>query len=229
MLKTCKKCQKQKPFTSFSNRKKSKDGKAYSCKECRKIIERRYKDTRNKINNHKTQIKLIHIRQLKATTPCKDCNKFFPYYYVLDFDHLTKKNYKISLIARSTHSLEYLKNEINKCDLVCANCHRNRTHERKRNKVNSNVRVEKNKQIINKLKMLPCTDCGLTYNPWQMDFDHLDSSQKIDNISELLCRGVSISKIKQEIEKCELVCVNCHRIRTFVKLNEQRICPAQAS
>ena len=62
-----------------------------------------------------------------------------------------------------------------------------------------------------KLKAAPCTDCGVCYPPYVMDFDHLRDKRRL--ISRL--RGVSTKLLLSEVAKCELVCSNCHRIRTF--------------
>ena len=61
-----------------------------------------------------------------------------------------------------------------------------------------------------------CTDCGNWYPPCVMDFDHLSS--KVDNVSKIVSKG-SWDKLIDEIMKCELVCSNCHRIRTFTRFN----------
>jgi hypothetical protein len=55
-------------------------------------------------------------------------------------------------------------------------------------------------------------DCGGTFRYWQMDFDHL--RDKSFNIGES-ARVKELEQVKKEIEKCELVCANCHRTRTF--------------
>lgn len=59
----------------------------------------------------------------------------------------------------------------------------------------------------------PCTDCGVRYPYYVMDYDHLDSSIKEDNIGNLIKSGKK--KVLDEIKKCELVCSNCHRQRTY--------------
>lgn len=66
---------------------------------------------------------------------------------------------------------------------------------------------------INSIKLItPCTDCKTIYPPCCMDFDHLDASTKLGSINKL--RTASWEKLKAEIAKCELVCSNCHRVRT---------------
>ena len=69
---------------------------------------------------------------------------------------------------------------------------------------------------INERKNLPCPDCGRTYHPCQMDFDHKDPSQKLGGINELLKNG-TWEEVVAEMDKCEVVCSNCHRLRTWTK------------
>ena len=60
-----------------------------------------------------------------------------------------------------------------------------------------------------------CADCGINYPYYVMDFDHLHSKEA--NISALI-NTCSMRKIRAEIDKCEVVCANCHRQRTFSRL-----------
>jgi len=63
-----------------------------------------------------------------------------------------------------------------------------------------------------------CVDCGFSGRefPYVLDFDHIDSSVvKKFNVGSWSHSVLSIEAIKREIEKCELVCANCHRKRTF--------------
>ena len=64
-----------------------------------------------------------------------------------------------------------------------------------------------------------CTDCGVIYpgEPWLTDFDHVRGIKKY-NISQMLTRG-SWTLLKEEIAKCELVCLVCHRRRTASRGN----------
>jgi hypothetical protein len=70
-----------------------------------------------------------YIKTYKEITPCADCGDCFPY-YVMDFDHLGDKSFAISRYKTVTNSLERVREEIAKCELVCSNCHRVRTHLR---------------------------------------------------------------------------------------------------
>lgn len=70
------------------------------------------------------------VRDAKAK-PCMDCKQYFPY-YVMDFDHQRDKAFLVSRHIWSTLALHRLQEEIDKCEVVCANCHRERTHGPKR-------------------------------------------------------------------------------------------------
>ena len=61
----------------------------------------------------------------------------------------------------------------------------------------------------------PCVDCGINYPYYVMDFDHV-RGQKHANVMELVST-LSKKKIDEEIAKCEIVCSNCHRIRTYMR------------
>ncbi len=73
------------------------------------------------------------IRDAKSV-PCADCGRLYPY-YVMDFDHRPGE-YKLFAVSAAVtsvrRSLEALRAEIAKCDVVCANCHRERTHQRRK-------------------------------------------------------------------------------------------------
>lgn len=72
------------------------------------------------------------IEELKRNKQCVDCKRIYPS-WVMDFDHLDGEK-KIDSISRmavtNTSSFEKILIEIAKCELVCANCHRQRTHDR---------------------------------------------------------------------------------------------------
>ena len=72
-----------------------------------------------------------------------------------------------------------------------------------------------------KLENSVCTDCQISYPPHILDFDHL--RDKKFQLSGTVANGRTIDTIKQEIAKCELVCANCHRHRTFMRsINQSR-------
>lgn len=79
----------------------------------------------------------------------------------------------------------------------------------------NNRRANRIKWLQNLKKDKPCLDCNKIYEPYCMDFDHVpDKGQKICSVSRMLLSNASKEKILQEIQKCDLVCILCHNIRT---------------
>lgn len=68
---------------------------------------------------------------------------------------------------------------------------------------------------VAELKSKPCMDCGFQFKPWQMDFDHRDHLMKSMEISKMIVRCMPKERIVAEVAKCDLVCANCHRDRTY--------------
>lgn len=82
----------------------------------------RQRSKRNKIRSY--------VQKVKQQSPCVDCGENYPY-WMMDFDHVhSDKFFNIAAYQAYTDSIDRVKEEISKCDLVCANCHRNRTHFR---------------------------------------------------------------------------------------------------
>ena len=87
-------------------------------------------------------------------------------------------------------------------------------------------RYQKNTEFLNEIKMSMggCADCGYNEHPAALDFDHLPGSVKLFNIGQEKYR--SQKQLREEIAKCELVCANCHRIRTVTRHAENAADPS---
>ena len=70
-----------------------------------------------------------YIKNIKESNPCMDCGEFYPF-YVMHFDHIYDKNGSVSDLSRASSSIERIQREIDNCELVCANCHAERTYSR---------------------------------------------------------------------------------------------------
>lgn len=73
---------------------------------------------------------------------------------------------------------------------------------------------------VRQLRDNPCADCGGRFPPECMDFDHVRGKKKF-NVS-LKGNWTSKKRIDEEIAKCELVCANCHRVRTTERSRERQ-------
>ena len=82
-------------------------------------------------------------------------------------------------------------------------------YKRYRNKYKLNIQ----KRIYQYLKDNPCIKCGES-NPVVLELDHRDPKLKEFNISSAPTRRVSVKKLDGELAKCDVLCANCHRIKT---------------
>src|SRR4051812_29819862 len=69
--------------------------------------------------------------------------------------------------------------------------------------------------MVRELKDAPCEDCGVQYPPWVLDWDHRPGEKKLFNIAAASARNTEV--VLAEIAKCDLVCANCHRQRTYLR------------
>jgi hypothetical protein len=172
--------------------------------------EQRVRDTKSQIRADK--LRREWVNSLKQD-PCFDCGNRFPP-YVMDFDHRpgTDKAHAImscvSMLATRVPRATVLA-EIAKCDLVCSNCHRERTHQRQPEQANPRRTV----MLVRRLKKAPCADCSRRYPHYIMDFDHRAGVVKTARVANLMM-SASKQRVLDEIVKCDLTCSNCHRERT---------------
>ncbi len=68
------------------------------------------------------------LAEIKTASGCVDCGE--KNHIVLDFDHIRDKKYNVSRMIHDGFSWKAIMKEIQKCEVVCANCHRIRTHQR---------------------------------------------------------------------------------------------------
>jgi hypothetical protein len=73
------------------------------------------------------------------------------------------------------------------------------------------------KLAVNAMKSVPCADCGGTFHPCAMDFDHRVSVDKSHDIGAMVSGGAALETIIREASKCDVVCANCHRVRTWAR------------
>ena len=103
----------------------------------------------------------------------------------------------------------------------CMKLYRKEYYER-----NKQSHLDRNKKSMARMRLFilerksaSCSDCGVTYpgEPWLMEFDHRQRSDKREEINMSLRSG-SMKRLIEELDKCDLVCVVCHRRRTAQSL-----------
>lgn len=133
--KVCRKCNQEKPLEEFGFRAKNADKRSNKCKECvrndtqawREADPERYRLSKQASQQATAAVNKAWIRDYLQSHPCVDCDESD--WVVLEFDHLGDKT---EALGRMIHrlSLKRIKEEVMKCNVVCANCHRRRTYNR---------------------------------------------------------------------------------------------------
>ena len=85
------------------------------------------------------------------------------------------------------------------------------------------IRIAFYKKVVNRYKMLKgCQGDDCHYNnhnipfiPEILHFDHIDRSKKVKGISHMIHGNMNFKKIKNEIRKCQVLCANCHIVKTL--------------
>lgn len=91
---------------------------------------------------------------------------------------------------------------------------KNKESEREKAKDRQSIRRKEFKKWFKEFKTtLKCSICGFSH-PAALDFHHKDPSTKEFNLGAIGC-SVSKEKIIEEIEKCDILCANCHRIHHY--------------
>jgi len=217
----CCMCHEDKPESEFAYRRIATGELQDQCRACQAAYRREhYLSNRPlyiarevaRIEGYRLQNRIL-LRDYLLTHPCVDCAESDV--VVLEFDHretAQKRNAVTYLAARKPWHIVAL--EIAKCDVRCANCHRIRTALQFAWGVpGRHAYRDRNRALVNNfLREHPCVDCGIT-NPIVLEFDHRDPTQKEHEIARLIA-DASWERLKQEIEKCDVRCANCHRRRT---------------
>jgi hypothetical protein len=76
--------------------------------------------------------------------------------------------------------------------------------------------------FLRDLRRVPCDDCRKMFQPHMMDFDHRDPGKKLFTIAGGHALLMSRAGLIAEIEKCDIVCANCHALRTYASLMDRR-------
>ncbi len=129
--KICTKCKFEKDLQSFHTRKQSKDGLAFWGRKCFKSHwkTRYYENPEHYLSNHSESRNKLREQNARkvfeylANHPCLTCGEFDP--IVLEFDHRGRsdKIESIPMLIRNS-SWKRIESEFQKCDVLCANCHR---------------------------------------------------------------------------------------------------------
>lgn len=125
-MKKCSKCKETKELSSFNKHSARKDGLQTFCRDCERMRKKKYYQEHPekflKYNQKKRQRAKTWLNGYKASHPCVVCGEScIP---CLDFHHIHDKVSGIGAILCEQRSIPKLAEEIKKCVVLCANCHR---------------------------------------------------------------------------------------------------------
>ena len=132
-MKMCNRCNLEKPLTEFN--KKRESGPQPYCKPCQSDYQKQFYEGNRVVNldviyasrkKRKKEIRLF-LAEFYGTHPCVDCGETD--LLVLEFDHVTGKEFGINEAIRDVIPVSRIKEELQKGEVRCANCHRRLTAE----------------------------------------------------------------------------------------------------
>lgn len=149
----------------------------------------------------------------------------------LDFHHTSQKRANVSKLVNAGYGVDRLKEEISKCEVLCANCH-HKEHHPLGNRSTDLDQVEfptqeGNEELVFRAKRRRraelrqwvfvytvrsggCQVCG-EEDPRCLEFHHENPDEKGNTIGQMIVYQPTISDLMGEIEKCTILCRNCHR------------------
>jgi hypothetical protein len=181
-------------------------------------------------------------RQYKTKIRCIRCGENDP--ACLQFHHRNRDEKKINIATYvfQAANLEKFIQELNKCDVLCANCHWREHWQERDESADTFEYTELQQQLLEtqgwraRLKIkrriyqldgviwfnrykrtLTCNSCGAAH-PACLQFHHIDSRNKYSEVGNLVYKVTNIDKLKREIDKCEVLCANCHAKRHWKEI-----------
>ena len=135
-LRRCGGCGELKPIHDFNWRRKAKGQRDNMCRPCRATYKRqhylankqRYIAQAAQSKRRQRRRRTLYLLRYFEDHPCIDCGETDP--VVLEFDHLRDKSFDITQ-GLDFRNWQSILDEIEKCEVVCANCHRRRTCQRR--------------------------------------------------------------------------------------------------
>jgi hypothetical protein len=186
-----------------------------------------YKNKQDRIASkeyRRTQLREWFSQLKRERFACERCTEERP--AAIDFHHPDSKSAGVSQMVNHGYSKRRIRDEIKRCMVLCANCHR-REHDTTsqpatpedperiattiRNAPNTRLRERRRDWVAAyKYHSEGCTRCDVS-DPICLDFHH--EGEKTMGIARMLSERCSLDEIRQEIDNCVLLCANCHRVK----------------
>ncbi|ELY88017.1 homing endonuclease associated repeat-containing protein [Natrialba taiwanensis] len=145
------------------------------------------------------------LTERKRERGCSRCDVDTP--ACLDFHHIDAmtKEMAVGRMVTFGYGKDALRDEIEKCEVLCANCHREIHY--------TPPKRELRKWTDDQKRAVGCNRCGET-DPACLDFHHT-SDEKEATVAQLVSNNRSKERVRSEIERCCVLCSNCHRMEHY--------------
>lgn len=170
------------------------------------------------------------VNEQKSERGCSQCVEDDPACLDLHHRNSDEKEMTISTMITYGHGKESLQAELEKCEVLCANCHRAEhdmipdgvaeTGVSEEAKIAlsdgdgweavSNHPARQRSFVFHYKQRTGCNRCDAS-RPGCLELHHLDSDEKTAAVSQLISQGCSAAELRRELRKCIVLCSNCHR------------------
>lgn len=151
------------------------------------------------------------LNERKRKRGCARCGRVDP--ACLDFHHreAAEKDMAVGQMVTHGYGRNALEEEIEKCEVLCANCHRREHHV----EPTDDLRVWLQERKADRC----CSNCGED-DVACLDFHHT-TDDKADTVARMVTDGRSRDAVRAEMATCEILCANCHRRLHFEQPNSR--------
>lgn len=218
----CTNCFHECPLIEFKSTVNRRTELTMECSSCRKTGKKSRKNKTTKVGKCRE-----FWFEWKRNQVCTDCGSND--YRVIEADHV--RGVKVHQVSdykwwSRNGSVEAMRKELQKCEPRCNYCHALVTKKRsdlkrKAEGRKQNSRHKRRQSLINKVKMsvgecLHCKRIVTLETCVGFDFDHRDEEKKVIRISKIVKKREELFQnyFQTEIPKCDLLCKNCHHIKT---------------
>lgn len=188
-----------------------------------------YKNREHRIEikeNRRRELKRWFYRVKRDEMECAECEEKRP--PALDLHHQDGKASDVSKMVNDGYSKSRIREEIDRCSVLCANCHRRKHYDGPdpstlptRSEIASlsteaskdEVRRQRRRWLVAyKRDSDGCSSCAIS-EPVCLDFHH--KRDKTMRVGQMVSFGKPLPEIRTEIKKCDILCANCHRHHHF--------------
>ena len=131
-----------------------------------------------------------------------------------------KEEKSLELFNRRTSATDGRNSNCKSCEKIYRQSEGYKARGRKRTANNTKVTRQ---TMFTFMKDKACILCGETHIA-ALQFDHRDPSIKKWNISDAVTRGYEWTVVQEEIDKCDILCANCHHKKTAIQFNWYKDC-----